>query len=163
MDDRTRGTGCPQCSGRKVCKHNCLATKSQKVAPQRDYKENHGTPDTVLAQGSQPVSWLCDACGHTSGCKNPILRVVKGRRGCPMCAEKARGTTGSSTQYLQSARTLKGELALQSGTMSARHFRETSQTILLCESNKPTYGFAPSAQQGSVTAGLHGLINGWAA
>ena len=61
---RTRGSGCPQCSGHKVCKHNSLATKAPKVAAQWDYKVNAGTPDSVTAQSNQPVGWLCEVCGE---------------------------------------------------------------------------------------------------
>ncbi|KAL3130481.1 hypothetical protein ABBQ38_008298 [Trebouxia sp. C0009 RCD-2024] len=31
---RSNGSGCPQCRGRKVCKHNSLATRAPKVAAQ---------------------------------------------------------------------------------------------------------------------------------
>ena len=89
MCDRTRGTGCPRCSGRKVCKHNSLATKAPKVAAQWDYEANIGTPDNVVAQSNHSVGWLCDACG----CKwsaSPGRRVCKNRSGCPKCADVAR-------------------------------------------------------------------------
>ena len=49
------GSGCPQCCGRKVCKHNSLATKALMVAAHWDYEENVGRPDSVVAQSSQPV------------------------------------------------------------------------------------------------------------
>ncbi|KAL3132809.1 hypothetical protein ABBQ38_006736 [Trebouxia sp. C0009 RCD-2024] len=83
---RTAGRGCPQCSGRAVCKHNSLATKAPKVAAQWDYEANTGTPDSVVAQSKRRVGWHCDVCG----CKwtaTPNARVSKLRRGCPRCAE----------------------------------------------------------------------------
>ena len=89
MASRTSGTGCPQCSGRKVCKHNSLATKAPSVADEWDYKANDGTPDSVLAQNNQPVGWHCDACGHKWS-QTPNRRVGKQKRGCPMCAEHIR-------------------------------------------------------------------------
>ena len=89
--NRTRGTGCPQCTGRKVCKHNSLATKAPGVAAQWDYEENDGTPDSVVAQSSQVVSWLCDACGHKWSA-TPDSRVSKRKSGCPDCATVARRT-----------------------------------------------------------------------
>ena len=82
---RTRGSGCPQCSGRTVCKHNSLATMHPLVAAQWDYEDNAGTPDSVVAQSNQPVGWLCDACGHKWS-QTPNQRVSKTKRGCPKCA-----------------------------------------------------------------------------
>ena len=64
ISDRTRGRGCPQCSGRKVCKHNYLATKAPSVAAQWDYEANDGTPRSMIAQSKQMVGWHCDVCGH---------------------------------------------------------------------------------------------------
>ena len=87
--DRTSGTGCPQCSGHKVCKHNSLATKAPSVAAQWDYVANDGTPDSVVAQSYQPAGWHCDVCGHKWGGKISA-RVGKGRAGCPQCAKSAR-------------------------------------------------------------------------
>ena len=87
--NRTNGNGCPQCSGRKVCKHNSLATKAPKVAAQWDYEENDGAPDSVVAQSHRVVSWLCDACGHRWSA-TPHARVSKKRSGCPGCAKVAR-------------------------------------------------------------------------
>ena len=83
---RTSGTGCPQCSGRKVCKHNSLATKAPSVADQWDYEANDGRPDSVVAQSNRRVGWLCGACGHKWS-QTPGQRVCKTKKGCPMCAE----------------------------------------------------------------------------
>ena len=86
--NRTRGGGCPQCSGHKVCKHNSLATKDPLVAAQWDYKENDGTPDSMVAQSNQPVGWRCDACGHKWR-QGPNQRVSKKKAGCPQCGVHA--------------------------------------------------------------------------
>ena len=51
---RSNGSGCPLCSGRKVCKHNCLATVAPWAAAQWDYEAN---ADTVVAYSSQPAGW----------------------------------------------------------------------------------------------------------
>ena len=84
VSNRSNGRGCPQCSGRKVCKHNSLATKAPLAAAQWDYEANNGTPDSVVAQSNQPVGWLCDACGHKWRA-TPNTRV-RHRTGCPQCA-----------------------------------------------------------------------------
>ncbi len=85
VGNRTRGTGCPQCRGRTVCKHNSLATKAPLVAAQWDYEANDGTPDDVVAQSSHPVGWHCDVCG----CKweaTPDAWAGSTGTGCPQCA-----------------------------------------------------------------------------
>ena len=64
VSSRTRGRGCPQCCGRKVCKHNSLATKAPQVAAQWDSETNDGTPEDLTAQSHQLVGWLCDVCGN---------------------------------------------------------------------------------------------------
>ena len=87
---RTAGTGCPQCHGSAVCKHNSLATKAPKVAAQWDYEANSGTPDNVVAQSNQPVGWRCDAYGHKWSAA-PGQRVSKNKSGCPLCAKQRSG------------------------------------------------------------------------
>ena len=87
--NRTDGSGCPQCSGRKVCKHNSLATKAPSVALQWDFETNKATPDSVVAQSSRPTHWHCDACGHEWQAKISA-RVCKTKTGCPQCAITAR-------------------------------------------------------------------------
>ena len=86
--NRSRGNGCPQCAGRKVCMHNSLASKAPKVAAQWDYVANDSTPDDVVAQSSHPVGWLCEVCGEQWS-QSPNQRVSKQKAGCPQCARKA--------------------------------------------------------------------------
>ena len=121
ISDRTRGNGCPQYSGRKVCQHNSLATKAPLVAAQWDYEVNDGTPDSVVAQSNQPADWLCDACGHRWSVA-PNSRVSN-RSGCPKCAEGAK--TQRTRQALQTPKTLEQKLAWQNGTLNAMHLRGT--------------------------------------
>ena len=85
--NRSSGHGCSQCSGRKVCKHNPLATKAPKVAAPNE--ANESTPDNVAAQSNQPVGWRSDAFGHRWSAA-PCNRVNKQKSGCPRCADIAR-------------------------------------------------------------------------
>ena len=89
VSSRTNGSGCPQCSGRKVCKHNSLATKAPSVAAEWDYAANDGPPDSVVAQSNQPAGWHCDTCGH-KWCATPNARVSKRKAGCPQCGQNAK-------------------------------------------------------------------------
>ena len=81
---RTKGSGCPQCCGRKVCKHNSLTTKAPLVAAQWDHEANDASPDSVVAQSNRYVGWHCDACGH-KWITSPNQRLNK-QSGCPQCA-----------------------------------------------------------------------------
>ena len=86
--NRIQGSECPQCCGRKVCKHNSLATKAPEVAAQWDHVRNDGTSNDVVANSARVVGWLCDVCGHKWR-TTPNARVSM-KRGCPQCAEVAR-------------------------------------------------------------------------
>ena len=88
VQNRTNGSGCPQCSGQKVCRHNSLATRAPSVAAQWDYAANDGTPDSIMAQSRQPASWHCDACGYTWRARISA-RVSQNKSGCPQCAHTA--------------------------------------------------------------------------
>ena len=62
---RMAGSGCPFCSGRKVCKHNSLATKAPAAA--LDWHRDRNlplSPETVTAQSSYRAHWCCSACQH---------------------------------------------------------------------------------------------------
>ena len=89
VSSRTKGSGCPQCSGCKVCKHNSLATKAPKVAAQWDYEANNSTPDNVVAQSNTSVGWRCDVCGHPWTARIDC-RVSRNKTGCPKCGEHRR-------------------------------------------------------------------------
>ena len=88
ISNRSIGSGCPQCSGRRVCKHNCLRTIAPWAAAQWDYQANAAlrTPDTVVANSNQPAGWHCQVCGHR-WTVSPNARVSN-KSGCPHCAPK---------------------------------------------------------------------------
>ncbi|KAL3130463.1 hypothetical protein ABBQ38_008284 [Trebouxia sp. C0009 RCD-2024] len=93
VKNRSRGNGCPQCCGQKVCKHNSLAARAPKVAAQWDYEANGSTPESVVARSCQPVGWLCGVCGHKWS-SAPCFRVNKQSTiGCPVCAASRSKTT----------------------------------------------------------------------
>ncbi|KAL3153708.1 hypothetical protein ABBQ32_013305 [Trebouxia sp. C0010 RCD-2024] len=88
VSTRSKGLGCPQCSGHQVCQHNSLATKAPLVAAQWDYAANDETPDDVVAHSSHKFYWHCHECGRKwSATANS--RVGKSKTGCPQCAQKA--------------------------------------------------------------------------
>jgi hypothetical protein len=85
IDQRNRGTGCPYCSGNKVCIDNCLFSLNPLLA-----KEWHPTingvltPKDVTANSRKMVFWLCRK-GHEW--KATIYHRNRGN-GCPYCAGK---------------------------------------------------------------------------
>ena len=86
--NRTKGRGCPQCSGYKVCLHNCLRRIAPWAAAQWDYEANAalGTPDSIIANSHQVVGWHCQVCSHR-WTASPNSRVQH-QSGCPKCARR---------------------------------------------------------------------------
>ncbi len=87
--NRAVDAGCPFCSGRRVCKHNSLATKSHAAAASWDYSANRGTPDDYTAGSSYRATWKCQDCGLSW--QTRIKRRALEGTGCPHCYELRRG------------------------------------------------------------------------
>ena len=106
--NRSRGSGCPQCSGRKVCQHNSLATKAPRAAADWDYEANVelGTPETLVANHRKRVWWHCQECGHR-WTTSPNKRLSR-QRGCPQCALQNRTYVNRPT-FAQSQHKLLAE------------------------------------------------------
>ncbi|DBA98647.1 TPA: hypothetical protein ACH3X1_014431 [Trebouxia sp. C0004] len=110
VDKRVRGTGCPYCSGNKVCQHNTLARKAPQVAHFWDAKKNHPlSPDQVTASSNIRAHWKCSVCLHEW--QAPVM--VKGRMntGCPKCAKatgnmRADGTRQKHPTFAQAKHAL---------------------------------------------------------
>jgi len=81
--DRTGGAGCPQCAGKKVCKHNSLATKRPEVIRQWNFSKNDRTPEAVVAFSNASAEWICDVCHHEWA--TAISNRTYGNHGCPKC------------------------------------------------------------------------------
>ena len=85
-----RKTGCPYCTGRKVLAgYNDLATRFPDLARQWHQTINgHLTPEQVSAGSRRQVWWQC-GLGHVWKAR-VHSRAGKQRRGCPVCAGRAR-------------------------------------------------------------------------
>ena len=81
--DRNRGTGCPYCSGRKVCNDNCLQTVNSPLAKEWHPTRNAPlTPRDVTPSSQKKVWWRCVK-------RHEWEATVNNRnqgRGCPYCA-----------------------------------------------------------------------------
>ena len=83
VGNRSNGTGCPQCSGRTVCKHNSLATVAPQAARLWNFAKNNCSPDNVTAYSNRRAHWQCHVCGHNWDAA--IMGVVHFNSGCPEC------------------------------------------------------------------------------
>jgi len=82
---RTRGRGCPYCSGKKVCNDNSLFFLNPQLAKEWHPKKNGRlSPKDVSLKSGKKVWWICKK-GHE------WQAVIYNRsigRGCPYCANK---------------------------------------------------------------------------
>ena len=83
LNNRSKGTGCPYCADRAVCRHNSLATKAPAVAAQLSDK-NPGTAHDYLSCSNKIVTWQCEL-GHEWDAAIH-QRTGKNKCGCPVCA-----------------------------------------------------------------------------
>ena len=99
ISSRSRGTGCPFCSGQKVCQHNSLATKAPEVAHYWHPDKNLPlSPDTVTAHSKCRAHWLCPACKHEW--QTSVYAKVNYQTVQEQAATAARMASGRNTQPL---------------------------------------------------------------
>ena len=84
VNDRTRGNGCPYCSGRRVAKgENDLATINPNLAKEWNYEKNGDLkPENFTANSNIKVWWKCQK-GHEWEAK---IQNRNNGRGCPYCS-----------------------------------------------------------------------------
>ncbi|MCL2765259.1 MAG: zinc-ribbon domain-containing protein [Treponema sp.] len=98
-----RTTGCPFCSGQRVCADNCLQTLRPELAKQwHPTKNGNLTPSDVTIGTSKKVWWRCEK-GHEW--EAPVHNRTKGY-GCSICS-------GHQVSSDNSLLTLNPELAKQ--------------------------------------------------
>ena len=64
--DRSRGDGCPYCSGKRIIKgFNDLATINPKLASEWDKAKNIDiNPDSISPNSHKKAWWICSDCGY---------------------------------------------------------------------------------------------------
>ena len=97
-------------------------------------------------------------CVATSGVQHLVNASASKRLAAHSVPIIERPRRRSGTQPLQSVKTLTTKLSWQSGTTYAMQPRGTFLTTPACTARSRSSGFAASAQQGSSTAGLQGLV-----
>ena len=87
-NDRSRGCGCPYCSGNKVLKgYNDLTTVNPKLAQDWNYERNYKLlPENFTANSNKKVWWKCNR-GHEW---SAVIANRNIGRGCPICAREKR-------------------------------------------------------------------------
>ena len=87
VGDRCLGdTGCPMCSGLKVCRCQSLAELRPDLLKEWDHERNRGIdPGSLACSSHKKVSWVCKAHGHWTA--SISSRAAKGT-GCLVCAQE---------------------------------------------------------------------------
>lgn len=86
---RTKGNGCPYCSGKLVLKgFNDLATTNPALLQEWDYDNNKISPTEVTAGSNKKAWWKCQTCGNLW---ETTISHRSGGRGCPECAKVKQG------------------------------------------------------------------------
>ncbi len=98
ISERSKGTGCPCCAGKKVLKGvNDLATIHPKLALEWNYEKNAPlSPEVITTGTNKKVWWICSSCGHEW--QASVANRSKGRR-CPSCARNATSESKEKTIY----------------------------------------------------------------
>ncbi len=103
VNKRTRGTGCPFCSGNAICQHNTLARKAPGVALFWDVKKNQPlSPDQVTVFSGIRTHWKCSVCLHEW--QASVMAKTRGKSGCPECAKPSMPADGTRQKHFTFAR-----------------------------------------------------------
>jgi hypothetical protein len=82
---RSKGSGCPQCSGNKASPQNCLQNEFPYLAAQLHPTKNGSLKgDQITAKSKKKVWWICSKGPDHEWPAKPCDRTLKGS-GCPAC------------------------------------------------------------------------------
>ena len=84
ISNKSRGSGCPFCSGLRVSDTNSLASNRSELAREWDFDKNELSPYDVAAHSNRAAWWKCEV-GHTW--KATVNNRSNGH-GCPFCSGK---------------------------------------------------------------------------
>ncbi len=124
IDDRTRGRGCPFCSGRRVSVTNNLLVSDPKIANEwHPTKNGDLRPEDVTPNMTRKVWWKC-AEGDDHEWSTPINLRTQRKFGCPFCAgQKVSKTNNLLVEYPEIAKewhpTKNGDLKPENSTFGS--------------------------------------------
>jgi hypothetical protein len=82
VGNRSKGQGCPYCSGRRAFGDNCLAKANLQLAKEWHLSKNGKlTPEDVTHKSNRKAWWLCDK-GH----EWEAVISSRSKSGCPYCS-----------------------------------------------------------------------------
>lgn len=98
ISDRSVGTGCPCCAGKKVLKGiNDLATVHPQLKSEWNYEKNAPLlPETITSGTHRKVWWICSSCGYEW--QASVVNRCKGH-GCPSCGRKSTAASKEKPIY----------------------------------------------------------------
>ena len=100
VNDRSTGSGCPYCTGRKVCQHNTLVRKAPQIAQFWDANKNHPLSlDQVTVSSGIRAHWKCSVCLHEWQAR--VALKTRSNTGCPKCAKAHCGRRADGTRQKQ--------------------------------------------------------------
>jgi hypothetical protein len=87
---RTKGNGCPYCSGKRVCPTNSLASvHPELIVEWHPIKNGKLSPDQLTRASSKKVWWKCSIDGSHEWEAQVRNRTTKGS-GCPHCSKRGK-------------------------------------------------------------------------
>jgi len=115
VDNRNRQSGCPYCSGNKVCADNCLATLNPELSKEWSLTKNGVlVPCNVTPGSHKKVWWACKKCNFE------WESIVSDRNrgvGCPNCANKNKKEDMSCVSKSYKIISPKNEIFIIKGTL----------------------------------------------
>lgn len=84
IGSRTRGQGCPACTGKATTSENNLIVNFPWVLDEWDFNKNSESPYSYMPYSIKKVWWICLRCGH-SWIASIASRTFSGN-GCPHCS-----------------------------------------------------------------------------
>ena len=85
VQQRQNGSGCPYCSGKKVCPHNSLAKQAPHIAQEWDPAKNPKSPHDFTSRSGHRAHWTCQQGHEWQAC---IDQRVSYSTQCPACAQR---------------------------------------------------------------------------
>ncbi|MBR5206994.1 MAG: zinc-ribbon domain-containing protein, partial [Erysipelotrichaceae bacterium] len=86
-NNRSKGVGCPYCSGRTAKKGlNDLETINLELAKEWNYNRNEDAiPSNYLPKSGKKVWWICSKCGYEW---EAVIRNRSNGSKCPVCKKE---------------------------------------------------------------------------
>ncbi|OLS17043.1 MAG: hydrogenase nickel incorporation protein HypA, partial [Candidatus Heimdallarchaeota archaeon LC_3] len=81
--NRTKGIGCPACSGRNATDRDNFKIKNPKIAKEWNYHKNKSHPEKYRTKSNYKANWVCEKCNFEW--KATIADRTR-EYGCPSCS-----------------------------------------------------------------------------